>query len=259
MSSRYEVSGVPAFNDNYIWVLHDNRHAVVVDPGEGFPVIRFLQERGLALAAILITHHHGDHVGGIEELLETHSGPVPVYGPRHETIDGITRLVGEPDTVSVPELEASFRVLDIPGHTAGHIAYWDGNRLFCGDTLFACGCGRVFEGTPDQMAASLDKLAALPENTEVYCAHEYTLSNIAFAQAVEPDNAALQQRAVEAAETRRRGLPTVPSTIGLELRTNPFLRCHEPAVIQTVLSHTGAQPADNVAVFAALRQWKNTF
>ncbi|MDE2343071.1 MAG: hydroxyacylglutathione hydrolase [Betaproteobacteria bacterium] len=259
MSPRYQVSSVAAFNDNYIWVLHNQRHAVVVDPGDGFPALRFLREQGLVLAAILITHHHGDHVGGIEELQQAQNQPVPVYGPQTEHIEGVTRPVADPDTVFIPELDTSFRVLDIPGHTAGHIAYWGDGRLFCGDTLFACGCGRVFEGTPVQMAASLDKLAALPENTEVYCAHEYTLSNIAFAKAIEPQNAALQQRAMEAAETRRQGLPTVPSTIGLELRTNPFLRCREPSVIQAVLSQTGTQPMDSVAVFAALRQWKNTF
>ncbi len=259
MSARFQVSGVPAFNDNYIWVLHDGRHAAVVDPGEGFPVQRFLKENGLALAAILITHHHGDHVGGVEELLQAQSRPVPVYGPRSEAIAGVTRPVGEPATVALPELDATFRILDVPGHTAGHIAYFGHGALFCGDTLFACGCGRLFEGTPDQMAASLDKLAALPENTAVYCAHEYTLSNIAFAKAVEPDNLQLRERAADAAETRRRGLPTVPSTIGLELRTNPFLRCREPSVVRAVVSQTGTQPTDRVAVFAALRQWKNTF
>lgn len=259
MSTRFQVSGIPAFNDNYLWVLHDERHAAVVDPGDALPVLQFLREHELELAAVLVTHHHGDHVGGIGELLRAQTRKVPVYGPRGEAIEGITQRVGEPDTIAVPELGARFRVLDVPGHTAGHIAYFGHDCLFCGDTLFACGCGRLFEGTPGQMTTSLDKLAVLPENTAVYCAHEYTLSNLAFAKAVEPDNPQLLERALAAAETRRQGLPTVPSTIGLERQTNPFLRCREPAVVQAVVSQTGTQPTDTVAVFAALRQWKNTF
>ncbi len=257
MTRHLEVTGIPAFNDNYIWVIHDGRYAAVVDPGTAFPVLQFLRERALTLQAILITHHHGDHVDGIEELLEYAS--VPVFGPREENIPGVTHPLGEPDQLALPGLGTQFHVLDVPGHTRGHIAYWGEGRLFCGDTLFACGCGRLFEGTPAQMAASLDKLAALPESTQVYCAHEYTLSNLAFAQTIEPDNILLSQRASEAAETRRRGEPTVPSTIALERLTNPFLRGREPAVVQAVLGHTGTQPLDEVAVFAALRQWKNTF
>ncbi len=257
MPNRIQVSGVPAFKDNYIWIIHDDRHAAVVDPGDAAPVLRFLQDRQLTLAAVLITHHHADHVDGLDSLLAAH--PVPVYGPRNEAIDDVTHRLAEPDRIELPHLGLTLQVLDVPGHTAGHIAYFGEGRLFCGDTLFACGCGRVFEGTPAQMSDSLDKLAALPENTAVYCAHEYTLSNIAFAQAVEPDNAPLFQRAREAAETRRQGRPTVPSTIALEKATNPFLRCRMPAIAQAVESHTGTHPADTVAVFAALRQWKNTF
>jgi hydroxyacylglutathione hydrolase len=257
MPNRIQVSGIPAFKDNYIWVIHDDRHAVVVDPGDATPVLRFLQDQGLALAAILVTHHHADHVDGLSQLLAR--AAVPVFGPRNEDIDEITHPVGEPDRITLPHLHVTMGVIDVPGHTAGHIAYYGEGRLFCGDTLFACGCGRIFEGTPAQMFNSLDKLAALPENTSVYCAHEYTLSNIAFAQAVEPDNLQLQERAIAAAETRRQGKPTVPSTLQLEKATNPFLRSRIPAIAHAVESHTGTHPADTIAVFAALRQWKNTF
>jgi hydroxyacylglutathione hydrolase len=257
MPNRIQVSGIPAFKDNYIWVIHDDCHAAVVDPGDATPVLRFLQDRQLTLTALLITHHHADHVDGLSQLRRLAS--VPVFGPRSEDIEDVTQRLGEPDSITLPHLNMVLRVIDVPGHTAGHIAYFGENRLFCGDTLFACGCGRVFEGTPAQMFNSLDKLAALPENTAVYCAHEYTLSNIAFAQAVEPDNLELHQRAIAAAETRRQGKPTVPSTIGQEKATNPFLRCRSPAIAQAIESHTGTHPADTIAVFAALRQWKNTF
>ncbi len=257
MPNRIQVRGIPAFKDNYIWVIHDDRHAVVVDPGDATPVLRFLQDQQLTLAAILITHHHADHVDGLSNLLAM--TPVPVFGPRNEEIDEVTQRLAESDVITLPQLDISMRVIDVPGHTAGHIAYFGGGWLFCGDTLFACGCGRIFEGTPAQMSNSLDKLAALPENTAVYCAHEYTLSNIAFAQAVEPHNPQLHQRAIAAAETRRQGQPTVPSTLALEKATNPFLRSRIPAIAQAVESHTGTHPADTIAVFAALRQWKNTF
>ncbi len=257
MPNRIQVSGIPAFKDNYIWIIHDDRHAAVVDPGDAAPVLRFLQDRQLTLAAILITHHHSDHVDGLSQLREL--AAVPVFGPRNEDIEYVTQRLGEPDSITLPHLGMVLRVIDVPGHTAGHIAYFGEDRLFCGDTLFACGCGRVFEGTPAQMFDSLDKLAALPENTAVYCAHEYTLSNIAFAQAVEPDNLQLYQRAIAATDTRRQGKPTVPSTLALEKTTNPFLRCRVPAIAQAIESHTGTHPADAIAVFAALRQWKNTF
>ncbi len=258
MPNTIQVSGVSAFKDNYIWVIHDKRHAVVVDPGDASPVLRFLQAQGLTLAAVLITHHHADHVGGLPGLLAM-SPPVVVYGPRGEAIEGVTHPLAEADRITLPQLRISFQILDIPGHTAGHIGYVGHGWLFCGDTLFACGCGRLFEGTPAQMSDSLDKLASLPENTAVYCAHEYTLSNIAFALTVEPDNVLLQQRALTAAEDRRHGRPTVPSTLAIEKATNPFLRCREAAIAQAVESHTGTHPVDTTAVFAALRQWKNTF
>ena len=217
------VTPIPAFRDNYIWALHDDKIAVIVDPGEAAPVLNFLREKNLQLNTILITHHHNDHVGGNRDLLAKF--PVPVYGPAAEKIDTLTLRLNENDVVNLLQLGLSFRVIQIPGHTAGHIAYVGHGMVFCGDTLFACGCGRLFEGTAAQMHVSLSKLAALPGDTKVYCAHEYTLANIAFARAVEPDNAALLQREFDDREKRGNNIPTVPSTIQIELATNPFLRC----------------------------------
>ena len=251
----YQVAAVRAFKDNYVWTLRNATHAAVVDPGDAQPVLDYLAGERLALAAVLATHHHPDHVGGIARLLERF--PAPVYGPRGEPIATLTRPVAEGDTVSIPELGASFAVLDIPGHTRAHIAYYGGGALFCGDTLFACGCGRVFEGTAEQMYASLEKLRALPDDTKVYCGHEYTLANIGFAKTVEPHNAALARREARDRGLREAGRPTVPSTLGEEKATNPFLRCGEPAVIESANQYLGARVADPVRVFAAIREWKN--
>jgi hydroxyacylglutathione hydrolase len=253
------ITPLPAFQDNYLWLLSRDGRAVVVDPGDAVPVQRALAERQLKLDAILVTHHHGDHIGGLDALLVTGA---TVYGPRSESIDGIDVRLASGDRVEV--LGVSLTVLDVPGHTAGHIAYFaeslEPPAVFCGDTLFACGCGRLFEGTPAQMLASLDRLAALPPATRVYCAHEYTLANIRFALAVEPANPALQQRAQHAAATRERGEPTVPSTIALELATNPFMRSDVPAVHAAAVAHAEAKTAlDRVQTFATLRAWKNDF
>ncbi|MGH8746422.1 MAG: hydroxyacylglutathione hydrolase, partial [Burkholderiales bacterium] len=226
-----EIVPVKAFKDNYIWTLRQGKRAAVVDPGEARPVIDYLTREKLELVAILATHHHADHVGGIPGLLER--SRVPVYGPRGEPIDTLTRAVGEGDTVTIPELGLSFAVLDIPGHTRAHIAYYGADCLFCGDTLFACGCGRLFEGTAQQMYASLEKLRALPDSTRVYCGHEYTLANIGFARSVEPDNAALGAREARDRKLREAGKPTLPTTLGEEKATNPFLRCLEPAVVES--------------------------
>ena len=253
----FEVIPLRAFKDNYIWTLRNDRYAAVVDPGDAQPVLDYLQSERLQLCAILATHHHADHVGGVADLLARHA--VPVYGPRGEPIPTLTRAVSEGDTVEIPQLGLRFSVLDIPGHTRAHIAYYGANSLFCGDTLFACGCGRLFEGTAPQMAASLAKLAALPDATLVYSGHEYTLANIDFARAVEPDNAELVARAASDAEKRNNKRPTLPSTIGREKLTNPFLRCLQPAVIASANKYLGARLSDPVQVFAAIREWKNSF
>jgi hydroxyacylglutathione hydrolase len=253
----FDVLPVRAFRDNYIWTLRQGESVVVVDPGDAQPVLDYLARERVRLVAILATHHHADHVGGIATLRARHD--VPVYGPRHEPIATLTRPVGGGDTVTIPEVDASFEIIDIPGHTRAHIAYYGAQALFCGDTLFACGCGRVFEGTPEQMSASLARLAALPDDTRVYCGHEYTLANIAFARTVEPGNAALATLEAEAREQRAQDRPTLPSTVGREKATNPFLRCTEAAVVRAAEAYLGAQTTSPVAVFAALREWKNRF
>lgn len=253
-----EIIPVPAFEDNYIWLICSGRDAVAVDPGDAAPVLEYLARHSLRLAAILNTHHHRDHVAGNAGLLKRF-GNMPVFGPRGESIAGVNRPVAEGDTVAIAAPSLRFGVLDTPGHTAGHIAYYGADMLFCGDTLFGCGCGRLFEGTPAQMTASLQKLAALPDDTRVYCAHEYTLANIRFALAVGPDNAALRQRETSARQARANGLPTLPSTLALEKRTNPFLRLDEPAVAEAASRFAGRRLDDPASVFAALREWKNRF
>jgi len=250
---------IPAFADNYVWLLREGRAAVVVDPGDAAPVQAYLDREELDLAAIVATHHHGDHVGGVEALVARRH--VPVYGPARESIPARTRALREGDAVVLDALGLELLVLDVPGHTAGHIAYTgrvaDAPVLFCGDTLFAAGCGRIFEGTPATMWTSLQKLAALDPATRVFCAHEYTLANLRFAAAVEPANVALAQRRVRDAALRDRGQPTVPSTIADELATNPFLRAGEPAVRAAAEAHAGRRLDGEVAVFAELRAWKN--
>jgi hydroxyacylglutathione hydrolase len=260
------ASPVAAFQDNYLWVLHDSRHAVVVDPGDARPIIAFLAENGLELTAILCTHHHADHVGGIRDLLEFYglAGEIPVIGPGNESIPQRSRAVGEGEMVVIEQPALRFQVIEVPGHTAGHIAYYSAAEgwLFCGDTLFACGCGRLFEGSAAQMQASLAKLKALPATTQVFCAHEYTLNNIRFALAVEPDNAQLRQRLVRCLARRKDQLPTVPFTLAEELATNPFLRWDAP-VVRAAAGRFLHQPigweASPALVFGAIREWKNHF
>lgn len=250
---------IPAFNDNYIWMLHDDRRALVVDPGDAQAVLTALAQHGLTLGAILVTHHHGDHTGGVDVLRQ--STGAQVYGPATEPMPEPLQRLADGDVIT--PLELRLEVLLVPGHTAGHIAYWgqvpgSDPVLFCGDTLFSAGCGRLFEGTPAQMLTSLTRLAALPEATRVCCAHEYTLDSLRFALAVEPDNSELQAYQARARTLRQQLLPTLPSSIGLERAVNPFLRTHLPAVAHAV-QQIEPKADDPVAVFAALRTWKDKF
>lgn len=250
---------LPAFEDNYLWLLHDGRQALVVDPGDAAPVCDALEQGGLELAGILVTHHHADHVGGLAALLARH--PAPVFGPADDRLPVPVQTARDGDTLSLLGLE--IQTLEVPGHTATHLAYYtapDGEAplLFCGDTLFSAGCGRLFEGTPAQMQHSLSRLAALPGDTRVCCAHEYTLSNLRFALAVEPDNAALIAYEAQCRAARAAGHATLPAMLGLERDINPFLRWQVPAV-QAAALNRGATSTDPVAVLAAIRQWKNEF
>ncbi|MBR7799280.1 hydroxyacylglutathione hydrolase [Undibacterium fentianense] len=251
---------VPAFDDNYLWLVHNGQNAIVVDPGDATAILQALSQQGLRLSAILLTHHHSDHTGGVAELL-THY-PIPVFGPAHDGIAAVTQPLDEGDKITIDALNLDFQVIAVPGHTFGHIAYYSENlaSVFCGDTLFAGGCGRLFEGSPAQMLDSLDRLAKLPGQTSVYCAHEYTLSNLKFALEVEPDNLALQARMLREQEKRAENIPTVPSTIDLEVQTNPFLRSRVKAITSRLvdMGKVAAQQ-DDAANFAALREWKNNF
>jgi hydroxyacylglutathione hydrolase len=254
------IEPISAFSDNYIWLFYNegSTDAAVVDPGDAAPVKAALEAKGLNLSSILITHHHFDHVGGLEDLCSTYSPEV--YGPNNPGINGITRRLSEGDHIEV--LGHGFDILEVPGHTLDHIAYFNRDEqpaLFCGDTLFAGGCGRLFEGDPPMMLKSLDSLAALPDDTGVYCAHEYTLANLAFAAAAEPGNAELQERITEAERTRQRGEPTVPSTLALELATNPFMRSREEALKSSLEAQEKLNGTSPEEVFAAVRGWKDDF
>jgi hydroxyacylglutathione hydrolase len=253
-----EITPVRAFEDNYIWMLSPagGAVAVAVDPGDETPVLEWLQTQGKRLAAILITHHHYDHTGGVPELVEAYPG-IPVYGPGRESIRGVTRQLADGDRVAIEGFAEGFQVLAVPGHTAGHIAYYGGKALFCGDTLFAAGCGRVFDGTFEQLAASLRRIAALPGDTQIYCAHEYTLDNLGFAAWVEPESAAVQARTEKEVAKRQAGVPTLPALLSLELQTNPFLRTEVKPVQEAAEQAAGRRLATPTEVFTALRQWKD--
>ena len=251
-----QIEPIPAFEDNYIWALRTHGFAAVVDPGEIAPVEQFLARTGDRLCAILVTHRHEDHIGGIAELTMRH--PVPVYGPAREATAVVTHPRVDGERVALPELGTEFEVLDVPGHTLGHVAYYARDvGLFCGDTLFGAGCGRVFEGTLGQMHVSLARLAALPPETPVYCAHEYTQSCLHFAQAVEPGNTAIDARIAKVAAQRTAGRPSLPSTLAEELATNPFLRWDAPAVIAAATRRLGHAPANDAETFGAIRVWRD--
>jgi hydroxyacylglutathione hydrolase len=255
-----DVAPVRAFSDNYIWVVHGTvspKRVAVVDPGDAGPLLTHLEAQGLELAAILITHHHRDHVGGVATLKA--SFDVPVIGPATEEIPARTRAARGGDHIELTELGFEFDVIDIPGHTRGHIAYHGHGALFCGDTLFSAGCGRLFEGTPAQMSSSLGALRKLPPETQIFCGHEYTLNNLRFAIAVEPGNERAQRYADESRAVLAQGRPTLPSTLALEIAVNPFLRCDNPTVKRAASTHAGHAIDDSVEVFATIRQWKDEF
>jgi hydroxyacylglutathione hydrolase len=252
------VFPIKAFNDNYIWCLHNQTHCVVVDPGDAAPVIAYCKDNQLTLSGILITHHHWDHTGGIDALLAAFPN-IPVYGPQNKEIKQITVRLSQGDNVELANLDVKFSVLEVPGHTLDHIAYYGDTGLFCGDTLFSAGCGRLFEGTPQQMFDSLAKLTALPANTAVYCTHEYTMANIAFAEAVEPNNQALKAYKNWAMQQREKNSPTLPSSIHKELSVNPFIRCDSPELVTNVSQNLGSRLTSEQEIFASLRSWKDNF
>jgi hydroxyacylglutathione hydrolase len=255
---KRQITSIPGFTDNYFWLLSYEGYsgAVVVDPGDAVPVQHCLQQLGLDLVAILITHKHPDHIGGIRDL-QAIWPQVVVYGPAGEPIKALDRRLQHDDQVDFPELQSTFRVLEVPGHTEGHIAYYTPGILFCGDTLFAGGCGRVFSGTYAQLSDALQRLAKLPPDTQIYCAHEYTQDNLGFAAWVEPENVALQARIARVAEQRAHLQATIPSLLSDELATNPFLRTTEATVIAAAERWSGGALSTPAAVFQALRTWKD--
>ena len=274
-ANMIKIEAIPTFQDNYVWAIHNDQNAILVDPGEAGPILTWLANRNITASAILVTHHHRDHVGGISDLLK--QAPIPVYGPARGTAKAIP--VNEGELLTFDSLGLNFKVIETPGHTLDHVCYLasevasevanelakefanespaTGLHLFCGDTLFSCGCGRLFEGTPAEMHASLSRLAALPDQTQVYCAHEYTLANISFALEVEPKNPDLIERHKEALALRKHGKPTLPVSIGRERKTNPFLRCDQPNAIEAASQHYKKPLSPGVETFAAIRAWKD--
>ncbi len=262
-TKQAKITNVSAFDDNYIWLIHGTttqksaqKHILIVDPGDASPVLEAIIQNNYQPQAIFITHHHHDHTGGIKELLAHY--PMPVYGPAHESIPNMTHPLSEGETITFDTMGLSFSIIDVPGHTKGHIAYLGQNCLFIGDTLFAGGCGRIFEGTAEQMHHSLSKLLVLKDDTQIYCAHEYTQDNLKFAQRVEPNNLLLQQRIKKTDQLRLKQQPTVPSTLLLEKQTNPFLRFDDETVKEAA-AHFIKEPLNTPAqVFKTTRYWKDT-
>ncbi len=251
-----EISPIPAFDDNYIWLIRngDAPNVAVVDPGDAAPVLAVLKAHGLTLEAILITHHHGDHTGGVAEL-KRRTG-CSVYGPALERVVGVDVSLSEGDLVAVAGLE--FRVLDLPGHTRGHLGYVGHGALFCGDTLFSAGCGRLFEGTPEQMHASLEKIAALADDTLIYCAHEYTLDNLAFAAVAEPGNPAIAAHRTKVEQLRTEGRPSLPTTLAEEKGFNPFLHYDDESLRAAAEAFAGRPLRLGAELFGVVRHWKDT-
>jgi hydroxyacylglutathione hydrolase len=256
------VHTIPAFNDNYLWLVHhtDSLDAYVVDPGCATSVIDYLATTQLNLVGILITHHHNDHTGGIKQLQQYFNHKLDVFGPSNERIDGLTipLIVDSVSTINIPHLGET-QVMAVPGHTLGHIAYYIDSKLFCGDTLFSGGCGRLFEGSPSQMLQSLKMLATLPDITQVFCAHEYTRANLDFAQHVTPNNQKLNEYAEKVDQLRSQNIPTIPSTIATEKAINPFLRCHLNETQVAISNHHNIANVDEIQAFTLLREWKNQF
>lgn len=258
MMKELVIVPVRAFSDNYIWLLIRGQYAVAVDPGDAEPVLAYLQQHALKLAAILVTHHHHDHIDGISMLLQHHD--VPVYSPApKDALDFPYHPVKDGDLIDIPLLDTQLNVIDVPGHTAIHVAYYGVNSLFCGDTLFGCGCGRIFDGSCESLHASLLKLAQLPESTKVFCTHEYTLSNIRFALGLDPENAALIKRQTTDQQLIEQGNPTLPSTIAMEKATNPFLRCHHPEIRSAALKAFPDMEETETNIFCAIRKLRNSF
>ena len=253
------IQAISAFNDNYIWLIEDpdTRRVLIIDPGDAAPVINAINQQQLIPSAILITHHHSDHIGGITALTKQYK--LPVYGPESESIIGLTHPLSDNPLLMIDPAFPVITVLAVPGHTAGHIAFLINDCLFCGDTLFAAGCGRLLGGTAEELFHSLQQLATLPIQTRIFCAHEYTEANLRFAATVEPKNIAIQQRIKDTSTLRQQNLPSLPSTLALELATNPFLRCDQEALTQSVQQFSGKTLSTPVEVFSALRAWKDLF
>ncbi len=257
INSSLRIHGIPAFQDNYIWAIDNGQYALVVDPGDAEPVINYLKQLHLNLSAILITHHHGDHTGGIDELTQ-HFAPT-VYGPDKERIKGVNVSVNPQDSIHIPQLDLDFTILDFAGHTRGHIGYYTEGILFCGDTLFSAGCGRIFEGSAAELFSALNTIKQLPQDTQIYCAHEYTQNNLQFALEVEPNNSALQHYAEHVDELRFNKHSTIPTLLTQELLINPFLRTDQESLQQALQQRFSEIDTDPLALFTFLREWKNIY